>query len=62
MPHAWRFDYSLDDEDLGAIRVRAYLVKYGPEAYLVNFVAPLSAADDAEELFDEIADSLRFGV
>jgi hypothetical protein len=57
----WRFDYSLDDADLGSVRVRSYLITW-EEAYLVNFVAPQDAGDDVEALFDAIADSLRFGI
>jgi hypothetical protein len=58
----WRFDYSINDQDLGALRVRSYLFIYGPDGYLVTFVAPESSADDADTLFDTIAESLRFGV
>ena len=58
----WRFDYSIDDPDLGELRVRSYLFRYGRDAYLVNFVASESAADDLDALFDEIAESLRFGI
>jgi hypothetical protein len=57
----WRFDYSIADPDLGALRVRSYLFPYGPNAYLVTFVAPEQSADAAEALFDAIAASLRFG-
>jgi hypothetical protein len=58
----WRFDYSLLDPDLGAVRVRSYLIPFDEMAYLVNFVAPQDAGDDVETLFDDIADSLRFGI
>lgn len=59
---AWRFDYSLADQDLGTLRVRSYLVRWGDEAYLVSFVAPEATADEADILFDAIVDSLKFGV
>jgi hypothetical protein len=58
----WRFDYSIEDVDLGALRVRSYLVTYGFDAYLVSFIAPEASVDDADALFDAIAESLRFGV
>lgn len=58
----WRFGYSIEDPDLGALRVRSYLFLFGKDAYLVNFVAPEHSADDAESLFDAIAESLGFGV
>ena len=58
----WRFDYSIEDPDLGALRVRSYLFRYGSNAYLVNFVASETVADDVDALFDEIAESLRFGI
>lgn len=58
----WRFDYSIQDQDLGALRVRSYLFRYGPDAYLVSFIAPEASADDADALFDAIAESIRFGV
>ena len=57
-----RFDYTIDDPDLGELRVRSYLFRFGKQAYLVNFVAPEAGADEVEALFDEVADSLRFGV
>ncbi len=57
-----RFDYTIDDVDLGVLQVRSYLFRFGREAYLVNFVAAMDVTEEAEELFDEIADSLRFGV
>ena len=59
---AVRFDYTIDDPDLGELRVRSYLFRFGRQAYLVNFVAAADVAEDAEAIFDEIADSLRFGV
>lgn len=57
-----RFDYTIDDPDLGELRVRSYLFRFGRQAYLVNFVAEADVAEEAEVIFDEIADSLRFGV
>jgi hypothetical protein len=59
---AVRFDYTIDDPDLGEMRVRSYLFRFGRQAYLVNFVASADVAEEAEVTFDEIADSLRFGV
>jgi hypothetical protein len=59
---AVRFDYTIADPDLGELRVRSYLFRFGRQAYLVNFVASADEADEAEVIFDEIADSLRFGV
>lgn len=58
----WRYDYSIDDPDLGALRVRSYLVRYDTDAYLFTFVAPEHSADDADALFDAIAESLRVGI
>lgn len=57
-----RFDYAVDDPDLGELRVRSYLFRFGRQAYLVNFVAAADVAEEAEAIFDQIADSLRFGV
>jgi hypothetical protein len=57
-----RYDYTIDDPDLGELRVRSYLFRFGRQAYLVNFIAPEAGADEAEAIFDAIADSLRFGV
>ena len=57
-----RFDYAIEDPDLGALRVFSYLFRFGRTAYLVNFVAPAEAAAEAEAVFDAIAGSLRFGV
>jgi hypothetical protein len=62
MRGGWRFDYSLADPDIGTVRVRSYLLRWGEEAYLVNFVAPEASADEADALFDAIAASLKFGV
>jgi hypothetical protein len=58
-----RFEYSIVDPDLGTLRVYSYLFRFGSQAYLVNFVASQDAFDsDAEQLFESIAESLRFGV
>ncbi len=57
-----RFDYTIVDADLGELRVRSILFRFGRQAYLVNFVASADVAVDAEAVFDAIADSLRFGV
>lgn len=57
-----RFDYSVADPDLGEMRVRSYLFRFGREAYLVNFVVGAAFAEQAESIFDEMAESLRFGV
>jgi hypothetical protein len=57
-----RFDFSLEDPDLGAIQVRSYLFRFGGDAYLVCFVASQEGFEDAEVIFEAIAASLRFGV
>jgi hypothetical protein len=57
-----RFDFSIEDPDLGALQVRSYLFRFGGDAYLVCFVAPADSFEEAESLFDAIAASLRFGV
>lgn len=57
-----RFDFSIDDPDLGALQVRSYLFRFGSDAYLVSFVAPAEGFEDAEAIFEAIAMSLRFGV
>jgi len=57
-----RFDYSVEDPDLGELRVRSYLFRYSRQAYLVSFVTSAADADAYEDIFDAIADSLRFGV
>lgn len=57
-----RFDFSLEDPDLGAIQVRSYLFRFGGDAYLVCFVASQEGFEDAEAIFEAIAASLRFGV
>jgi hypothetical protein len=57
-----RFDYTLDDPDLGALRVSSSLFRYGGQAYVVSFVAPESAFDAARPDFELIASSLRFGI
>jgi molybdopterin biosynthesis enzyme MoaB len=56
-----RFVYTIDDADLGELRVFSYLVRAGKTAYLVNFVASADVAADAEVVFYAIAQSLRFG-
>ena len=60
--HGWRFDYSINDPDLGMLIVRSYLFDFGPNAYLVNFIATEGQADAAEAVFDAIAESLQFGI
>jgi hypothetical protein len=57
-----RFDYAIDDPDLGSLRVRSSLYRYGGQAYIVSFVAPESELDAARSDFDAIAASLRFGI
>jgi hypothetical protein len=57
-----RFDYAIDDPDLGALRIRSSLYRYGGQAYIVSFVAPESELDAARSDFDAIAASLRFGI
>lgn len=57
-----RFDYAIDDPDLGALRVRSSLYRYGGQAYIVSFVAPESALEGARSDFEAIAASLRFGI
>jgi hypothetical protein len=57
-----RFDFSLDDPDLGSIQVRSYLVRFAGDAYLVCFVAAADDFEDAEATFESIVSSLRFGV
>jgi hypothetical protein len=42
--------------------VRSYLFRFGSQAYIVNFIASEGAADEAEAMFDSIAESLRFGI
>ena len=49
MAEGVRFDYSIADPDLGELRVRSYLFRFGRRAYLVNFVASADLADDAAE-------------
>jgi hypothetical protein len=56
-----RFIYTIEDEDLGELRVFSYLFRAGHKAYLVNFVASADVAAEAEFVFYSIADSLRFG-
>jgi hypothetical protein len=57
-----RFDYTIDDPDLGSLRVRSSLYRYGGQAYLVSFIAPESAFDAARSDFEIIIASLRFGI
>jgi hypothetical protein len=57
-----RYEFSLDDPDLGELMVRAYLFRFGSDAYLVTFVASADGFDAAEAVFEAIAQSLRFGV
>ena len=57
-----RFDYTIDDPDLGPVRVRSSLYRYGGQAYVVSFIAPESAFDSARSDFETIASSLRFGI
>lgn len=56
-----RYDYTIEDEDLGEIRVRSWLFKWGRSAYLVNFVVAADLSNDAGADFDAIQDSLQFG-
>lgn len=57
-----RFDYAIDDPDLGSLRVRSSIYRYGGQAYVVSFVAPDAAFDAARSDFELIAASLRFGI
>ena len=57
----FRFDYAVDDPDLGALRVRSYLLRSGRTVYLVNFVASADPTTQEEDDFDKVATSLRFG-
>jgi hypothetical protein len=57
-----RFDYAIDDPDLGALRIRSSLYRYGGQAYIVSFVAPEAALEAARSDFEAIAASLRFGI
>jgi hypothetical protein len=57
-----RYEFSIEDPDLGEVMVRAYLFRFGSDAYLVTFVAPAERFDAAEVVFEAIAQSLRFGV
>ena len=56
-----RYDFTIVDEDLGEIRVRSWLFKWGRSAYLVNFLVSAELANDANADFDAIQDSLQFG-
>jgi hypothetical protein len=57
-----RYEFSIDDPDIGEVMVRAYLFRFGSDAYLVTFVATADGFEDAEAMFEAIAQSLRFGV
>jgi hypothetical protein len=57
-----RFDYTIDDPELGALRIRSSLYRYGGQAYVVSFIAPESDFDAARSDFETIAASLRFGI
>jgi hypothetical protein len=57
-----QFDFSIDDPDLGALQIRSYLFRFGSDAFLVCFVAPVESFEEAELVFEAIAASLRFGV
>jgi len=57
-----RYEFGLQDPDLGQLMVRAYLFRFGSDAYLVTFVASADSFDAAEAVFEAIAQSLRFGV
>lgn len=59
---AVRYDYVVDDADLGPIRIRSYLFRFGRQAYLVNFVVSEGAFEESEGTFDDIVASIRFGV
>ena len=57
-----RFDYAIDDPDLGALRIRSSLYRYGGQAYVVSYVAAEAALNEARPDFEAIAASLRFGI
>ncbi|MGD8683051.1 MAG: hypothetical protein PVG27_03830 [Chloroflexota bacterium] len=57
-----RFDYAIDDPDLGVLRVYSYLFRASRTAYLVSFAAPAAVAADLEDTFNAIANSVRFGM
>lgn len=59
---AVRFDYVVNDPDLGALRVRSYLFRFGGQAYLVNFAAPAAAFGSLEPVIADVIESLRFGI
>lgn len=59
---AVRFDYVVNDPDLGALRVRSYLFRFGGQAYLVNFAAPSATFGSLEPVIADIVESLRFGI
>lgn len=56
-----RYDFTVQDDDLGEIRVRSWLFKWGRDAYLVSFVVAADLSDAAGSDFDAIQDSLQFG-
>jgi hypothetical protein len=58
----FRFDYSIDDDDLGELKVYSYLFRFTQRSYLVNCIASADIADSAEPIFDAIVGSLRFGI
>ena len=57
-----RFDYAIDDPDLGALRIRSSLYRFGGQAYVVSYIAQESGLDEARSDFEAIAASLRFGI
>lgn len=58
-----RFEYTVDDPELGTLRAHSYLFRFGGHAYLVSFVASQDAFDaEAESAFEAIIASLRFGI
>jgi hypothetical protein len=57
-----QFEFTIDDPALGALQVRALLFRFGSDAYLVSFVAPVAEFESVEAIFEAIAASLRFGV
>lgn len=57
-----RFDFSIDDPDVGVIQLRSHLVRFGGRAYLVSFVAADAAFEAVADDFEAIAESIRFGI
>lgn len=57
-----RFDYAIDDPDLGLLQLRSHLVRFGGQAYLVSFVAQAGSFEAAGLDFEAIAESIRFGI